>query len=133
MPTFVYMADCDGCGECVDICPSDIMQIDPTHRRAVNIERYMGEGERHLDIGCGDGYFLRRSKCPERIGLDRLLCDDIDDHLDFLDHHFDYVTMLAVIEHIEEPRRLLAEIARVLSPAQARYAWYDPVSLLAAA
>ncbi len=38
MPTFVYMTDCDGCGECVDICPSDIMQIDPTHRRAVNIE-----------------------------------------------------------------------------------------------
>jgi len=38
MPTFVYMTDCDGCGECVDICPSNIMQIDPTHRRAVNIE-----------------------------------------------------------------------------------------------
>ena len=38
MPTFVYMTDCDGCGECVDICPSDIMHIDPTHRRAINIE-----------------------------------------------------------------------------------------------
>ena len=38
MPTFVYMASCDGCGECVDICPSDIMHIDPTHRRAYNIE-----------------------------------------------------------------------------------------------
>ena len=38
MPTFVYMTSCDGCGECVDICPSDIMHIDPTHRRAFNIE-----------------------------------------------------------------------------------------------
>ena len=38
MPTFVYMASCDGCGECVDICPSDIMHIDPTTRRAFNIE-----------------------------------------------------------------------------------------------
>jgi len=38
MPTFVYMTDCDGCGHCVDICPSDIMHIDPTHRRALNIE-----------------------------------------------------------------------------------------------
>ena len=38
MPTFVYMSKCDGCGECVDICPSDIMHIDQTHRRAYNIE-----------------------------------------------------------------------------------------------
>ncbi len=38
MPTFVYKTDCDGCGEGVDICPSDIMHIDPTTRRAFNIE-----------------------------------------------------------------------------------------------
>lgn len=38
MPTFVYMARCDGCGQCVDICPSDIMHIDRTYRRAYNIE-----------------------------------------------------------------------------------------------
>ena len=41
MPTFVYMTRCDGCGHCVDICPSDIMHIDPTYRRAVNIEPNM--------------------------------------------------------------------------------------------
>jgi len=38
MPTFVYMTQCDGCGQCVDICPSDIMHIDPVCRRAYNIE-----------------------------------------------------------------------------------------------
>ena len=38
MSTFVYMTRCDGCGHCVDICPSDIMHIDPKIRRAVNIE-----------------------------------------------------------------------------------------------
>jgi adenylylsulfate reductase subunit B len=38
MPTFVYMTSCDGCGHCVDICPSDIMHIDTTYRRAFNIE-----------------------------------------------------------------------------------------------
>ena len=38
MPTFVYMTKCDGCGYCVDVCPSDIMHIDETYRRAVNIE-----------------------------------------------------------------------------------------------
>ena len=29
---------CDGCGHCVDICPSDIMHIDENIRRAKNIE-----------------------------------------------------------------------------------------------
>ena len=38
MSTFVYMTSCDGCGHCVDICPSDIMHIDETTRRAYNIE-----------------------------------------------------------------------------------------------
>ena len=41
MPTFVYMARCDGCGHCVDICPSDIMHIDTTYRRAFNVEPNM--------------------------------------------------------------------------------------------
>ena len=41
MPTFVYMTRCDGCGYCVDICPSDIMHIDTTTRRAYNIEPSM--------------------------------------------------------------------------------------------
>jgi adenylylsulfate reductase subunit B len=41
MSTFVYMTRCDGCGMCVDICPSDIMHIDPKLRRAVNIEPHM--------------------------------------------------------------------------------------------
>ena len=41
MPTFVYMTRCDGCGECVDICPSDVMHIDKTLRRAYNIEPNM--------------------------------------------------------------------------------------------
>ncbi len=41
MPTFVYMTRCDGCGDCVDICPSDIMHIDTTTRRAYNIEPNM--------------------------------------------------------------------------------------------
>ena len=41
MPTFVYMTRCDGCGHCVDICPSDIMHIDKPYRRAYNIEPSM--------------------------------------------------------------------------------------------
>lgn len=38
MPTFTDMTKCDGCGHCVDICPSDIMHIDHIYRRSFNIE-----------------------------------------------------------------------------------------------
>ncbi len=41
MSTFVYMTRCDGCGHCVDICPSDIMHIDETIRRAKNIALFV--------------------------------------------------------------------------------------------
>src|SRR3546814_357916 len=84
--------------------------------RATNAERYLGPAERHLDIGCGDGYLLRRSQATERIGLDRLLGDEATDGLPFPSEHFDQVTMLAVIEHIRRPEPLVAEIARVLKP-----------------
>jgi len=54
MPTFVYMTRCDGCGHCVDICPSDIMHIDKTYRRAYNIEPNM----------CWDCYSCVKA-CPQ--------------------------------------------------------------------
>ena len=38
MPTYTDMTRCDGCGECVDSCPSDIMHIDSVYRRSYNIE-----------------------------------------------------------------------------------------------
>jgi len=41
MPTFVYASKCDGCGKCVDICPSDIMHLTNSFfngRKAYNIE-----------------------------------------------------------------------------------------------
>jgi len=41
MPTFVYASKCDGCGKCVDICPSDIMHLTNSifnGRKAYNIE-----------------------------------------------------------------------------------------------
>ncbi len=41
MPTFVRTDKCKGCMECVRICPSDIMHIDPEQGRAYNIEPAM--------------------------------------------------------------------------------------------
>lgn len=84
--------------------------------RAVNAERYIEPRERLLDIGCGDGYFILRSKCTERYGLDKRTGDEVVDTLDFPDNYFDYVIMLAVIEHIVDPTDLLKEIHRVLKP-----------------
>jgi SAM-dependent methyltransferase len=86
------------------------------HLRAVNAARYVKPAHRHLDIGCGDGYFLRMSPCRERYGVDRLLGDDISERLDFPDEYFDYVTMLAVLEHLDDPRFVIEEIFRVLKP-----------------
>ncbi len=84
--------------------------------RAVNAEKYITPAKRLLDIGCGDGYFIRRSKCTERYGLDKRTGDEVTGSLDFPDEWFDYVTMLAVIEHIPEPGPLMREIGRVLKP-----------------
>ncbi|MQX38013.1 class I SAM-dependent methyltransferase [Roseospira navarrensis] len=88
--------------------------------RAVHAGRFLPEGleaeGRHLDIGCGDGYFLRRSPAAHRYGLDRKLGDRAEDGLPFPDGSLDVVTMLAVIEHIADPEPVLAEIHRVLVP-----------------
>ena len=93
--------------------------------RAVNAEKYISRRERLLDIGCGDGYFIKRSKCKERYGLDKLLGDEVTSALDFPDAFFDYVTMLAVIEHITDPLPLLKEIFRVLKP-RGRFVFTTP-------
>jgi len=84
--------------------------------RAISAEKYIAGGKRLLDIGCGDGYFIKRLKIKERYGLDKLLGDEVTDKLNFPNAFFDYVTMLAVIEHIEEPSLLFREIHRVLKP-----------------
>ena len=84
--------------------------------RVRNVMRYIEPGQRLLDIGCGDGYFLRAAPFKERYGLDKQLGDDVKAGLPFEAGFFDAVSMLAVIEHIADVKALLAEIHRVLKP-----------------
>jgi ubiquinone/menaquinone biosynthesis C-methylase UbiE len=87
-----------------------------SYLRSKIAEKYAPDGERLLDIGCGDGYFIKRSKCKERYGLDKLLGDKVIDSLQFPDMYFDYVTMLSVIEFMPLPEVIFSEIHRVLKP-----------------
>lgn len=80
------------------------------------------------DIGCGlDARFLHhaRSKVTFGVGIDDQVrpCSDrtlvrgnISQGLPFRTGSFDHATLLAVLEHLPEPKPVLAEIYRVLKP-----------------
>ncbi|MBU2528609.1 MAG: class I SAM-dependent methyltransferase [Candidatus Omnitrophota bacterium] len=84
--------------------------------RYSNVKKYIIPSERLLDIGCGDAYFLQKINCREKYGIDKLMGEEITDKLDFPDNYFDYITMLAVIEHVKKPDEIISEIHRALKP-----------------
>jgi 2-polyprenyl-3-methyl-5-hydroxy-6-metoxy-1,4-benzoquinol methylase len=84
-----------------------------------------------LDVGCGSSpYFLQTTDFAEKYGIDPFgqvpVGSDIKldqrafvgGALAYPDHHFQVITMLAVVEHIELPalQALLTELHRVLAP-----------------
>ena len=82
--------------------------------RAIYAGIFMEPKENHLDIGCGDGYFIKRSKCRNCWGIDQSYGEKFYSKLPFESGYFDYVTMLAVIEHLDNPDLAFKEIHRVL-------------------
>jgi ubiquinone/menaquinone biosynthesis C-methylase UbiE len=81
-----------------------------------------------LDIGCGFNYKFLSSIEPyiaQGTGIDfkvapvssgriRTIQTKLNETLPFEDNSFDIVTMLAVLEHLEKPKEIVLEIARVL-------------------
>jgi 2-polyprenyl-3-methyl-5-hydroxy-6-metoxy-1,4-benzoquinol methylase len=107
-------------------------------RKIAKILRACGQRPRsYLDVGCGDGRFLR---ALERFGvprsklygleLDQAVVDRLrgegytgvfreraEDSASIPDGQIDLVTMFHVIEHVDDPGAVLRRISRWLSPA----------------
>ena len=87
----------------------------------------------HLDLGCGDGEILSvfRAAAAVQVGLDldpkRLArCRraglpvaqaDLRRMLPIGDTCINVITLISMLEHVENPRELVAEISRVLAPS----------------
>lgn len=83
-----------------------------------------------LDVGCGHAAAFLRAIAPRvdrAVGIDfkvkemqfeniQTVQQHLADQLPFEDASFDVVTMLAVLEHIEQEKQILREVHRVLKP-----------------
>lgn len=102
-------------------------------RRLEMIRRYIPlEGARLLDVGCGQGAYVRRFRdfSDQVYGIDidpaRLqrgadtgvsgLCAAVSESLPFADASFDGVLLNEVLEHVRDDRATLAEVLRVTRP-----------------
>jgi ubiquinone/menaquinone biosynthesis C-methylase UbiE len=87
-------------------------------------------GSRVCDLGCGlEAAFLdyASDRIAMGVGLDDQVADGVEGRwkrvrgdlrapLPFPDGHFDHVVMLAVLEHLTEPEKVLREAYRVITP-----------------
>ena len=103
----------------------------PSLNRAKIISKYVESGSKILDIGCGDGtvieFLSKNNKPKEIIGIDiskravdyvknkgyevyelDVLSDDFNKFLE--NKKFDYIIITEVLEHIQEPERVMADI-----------------------
>ncbi|MBI5189032.1 MAG: class I SAM-dependent methyltransferase [Nitrospirae bacterium] len=89
---------------------------------------YIKDNSIFVDIGCGDeAVFLNQvsPKISEGVGLDkfsgdriigniRLLSANVEKEIPLSDDYADYVSMLAVLEHLNHPEAVIKEANRIL-------------------
>lgn len=96
------------------------------------LERSFFAGARVLDVGCGPrGSLEWANEAAERVGVDPLVEDyralGIDDHamtyvcapaedMPFPDGHFDVVATFNALDHVDDARAAIRELARVTRP-----------------
>ncbi len=100
-------------------------QLEERHKLALSL---IGQPESILDLGCGDGLFLRNVNAQKKIGLDlsetavatakkkgtdTRVFDFEHEELPFKKDEFDVVTLLDVLEHTFQPDVQLRNAARV--------------------
>ncbi len=87
--------------------------------------RYVPDGARVIDVGCGPGVFRSHVAHAHYTGLDPFAAPDVDDvvlretleaHAETRAGHYDVVSAFHVIEHVADPRRHAELMVKLLRP-----------------
>ena len=98
-----------------------------------NLPKFNGIPSKILDIGCAHGFLMDEARKlswePYGVELSQEAVNYAVNHLrlkvfqgsvlraDFSDNMFDYVTILGVLEHLQDPVRVIRETQRMLKPS----------------
>ncbi len=88
--------------------------------------RFVGPGDKVLDVGCGNAQFFSHIRHANYTGLDlyspvseqnpRVLCESVELHEKNFAGYYDVVTAFQVIEHVSEPLEFCRKLYELLKP-----------------